>query len=415
MKFSYSLALWYLTFVAAAPAKTDDKSTVVGPGFISIDIEATTADSQDHIVEFFRRDRSFFESELVNKLIYYTANIGVGTPPQNFQVTVDTGSSDFWIAASKEIATPYFNSTQSSTFHSNDTKFEIHYVKGSNTGTWATDKVTFGSVSVDDLPFGTVSKGIDLGGTIGIMGIGAMQNEAPVLLKTGPSYPNFPRKLKDQGHINKVAYSLYLNSLNSSSGTLLMGGVDKSRFSGKLYKVPVVSDRSLDVNLSGLKVNGEDLSSWDTTGITLDSGTSFTYLPVDAFSEIGDRIDGADFLGGLYFIDSTNIDWNQILEFDFSGAVIKVPLKSLCIKSSEVIKPGSSLDPRYDYVLGILSNTNSRGISLIGDSFLRSAYVVYDLEAWEIAIAQAQYDADYSDIQAITTSIPFAVKAPNLA
>lgn len=413
MKTSFFVALSSVGLVCAAPTSTDE-TTEVGAGFVAIDIQATTVDAQDDSFTFFKRDRTFFENDLVNKLIYYSANIGVGTPAQNFQVTIDTGSSDFWIAGSKDIANPYFDGNKSSTYVANNTRFAIHYVKGSNTGTWATDKISLGSVSVDHLPFGNVNRGVDLGGTIGVMGIGAMKNEAPVILNTGTMYPNFPRKLKDQGHIKKVAYSLYLNSLNSSSGSLLFGGVDKSRFSGKLYTVPIVSDRSLDINLTDIKVNGDSLSSWDPDGITLDSGTSFTYLPLDVFSEVGDKIEGADFIGGLYFIDSSDFDWSQTIEFSFSGATIKVPVKSFSLKAKEVIKPGSSLDPKYDYVLGLLSNTNSRGINLLGDTFLRSAYVVYDLEAWEVALAQAQYDANYANIQAITSSIPFAVPAPEI-
>lgn len=414
MKVSAVITLSSFGLVYAAPTSTNNDNTLSGSGFVSIDIQATTVDAQDNSFTFYKRDRTFFDNELVNKLIYYSASIGVGTPAQYFPVTIDTGSSDFWIAASKDIATPYFNGSLSSSYVSNNTQFAIHYVKGSNTGTWATETVTLGPISVTQLPFGNVNKGVDLGGTVGVMGIGAMQNEAPVILNTGTMYPNFPRKLKEQGHIKKVAYSLYLNSLNSTSGSLLFGGVDKSRFNGHLYTVPVVSDRSLDVTLTSLGVNGDAVNSWEPAGITLDSGTSFTYLPPDAVSEIGDKVDGADLLGGLYFIDSTNINWKQNITFDFSGAKIHVPIKSFSLRTKDVIKPGSTLPAKYDYLLGVLPNINSRGISLLGDSFLRSAYVVYDLESWEVSLAEASYGSNYANIQPIVTTIPFAVAAPDI-
>ena len=408
----YSAILTILSGLAAAAPATSGSS----PGFVSIDIKAETIrTTQDNSFSFYKRDRSFFESTLINKLIFYTAQIGVGTPPQYFPVTIDTGSSDFWIAGSQAIASTYYDGSLSSTYHSNNTKFAIHYVKGSNTGSWATEKVAIGDVSVNDLPFGNVDRGVDLGGTVGVMGIGSMKNEAPVILKTGSMYPNFPRKLKDQGHINKVAYSLFLNTLNATSGTLLFGGVDESRFSGPLYTVPVLNDRSLDVELTSLSMNGSDIASWDSTKVTLDSGTSFTYLPSDAITEIGNKINGVHFIGGLYFIDSSNIDWNQSLEFNFSGAIVSVPLKTLTVKSKDVITPGSKLNPKYDYVIGLLSNVNSKGFNLLGDSFLRAAYIVYDLDDWEVSIAQASYDQDYSNIEPIISSVPFATVAPNIA
>lgn len=404
--------LGYLVLAATAAGIAAAENS---PGFVSLDINThEVKTSHDQAFSFFKRSgRSFYESALINKLIFYSANIGVGTPAQYFPVTIDTGSSDFWIAASPKLANPYFDSKQSSTYNANGTQFSIHYVKGSNTGTWATDVVSLGDIKVDKMPFGDVTDGLDLGGTVGVMGIGSMKNEAPVILKTGQMYPNFPQKLKDQKVINKVAYSLFLNSLNSTSGTLLFGGVDRSRFSGDLYTVPIIGERSLDVELTSLNINGLDVAAWDSVAVTLDSGTSFTYLPNDAISEIGSSIRGATLIGGLFFIDSRNFDWNQYLEFDFSGAVVRVNIRNLCLKTSDVINPDAGLPSKYDYVVGILSNVNSRGYNLLGDTFLRSAYVVYNLEDWEISIAQASYNTDFADIQPIISKVPHASRAPN--
>lgn len=411
MKYLIPITLSSLGFAYAAPA--DQQSD----GYVSIDITAETGTLEGNSFTYFKRDKpnSYFETDLVNKVIYYSANVGVGTPPQNFSVTIDTGSSDFWIAGGDAIAPTYFNSSLSSSFHSNNTKFSITYVSGSSTGTWATEKVTLGKVSVSRLPFGDVTEGADLKGVLGVLGIGSMQNESPVILQTGDMYPNFPRKLKDQGHIHKVAYSLYLNNLNATSGSLLFGGVDKNKFSGSLYTVPIVSDRSLDVELTSMNIGGTNLDSWDASGITLDSGTSLTYLPADTVLQIGDNLVGPEFVGGMYFIDSTDFDWSQTIDFTFSGATIKVPVKNFSLKIKDVIKPGSGLDPKYDYVLGLLSNSNSRGINLLGDTFLRSAYVVYNIEDWEVSIAQASYDKSRPSIQPITSSVPFAIPAPNVS
>lgn len=399
--------LTFLGFADAVPTKLTSK------GFVSIDITAEKSTSQDSLFTLLKRGPEvFFENDLSNNIIYYSAQVGVGTPAQNFSVIVDTGSSDFWIAGSSQLGPVYFNSSLSSTYHSNNTVFAMQYVKGSNTGTWSTDNVSLGQVSVSNLPFGLVNNGADLGGTLGVMGIGAMKNEAPLVLQTGPMYPNFPQKLKNQGHIHKVAYSMFLNDLNATSGSLLFGGVDRTKFTGPLYTVPIVGEKSLEVELSSIGVSGTNLTHWTSSPITLDSGTSFTYLPPETVVNIGDSVKGAKFIGGLYFIDSTKFDWTQYVEFNFSGASIKVPVKSFSLKTSDVINPGTNLNPKYDYVLGLLSNVKSRGINLLGDTFLRSAYIVFDLEDWQVSMAPAGYQKTNSDIYPIISSIPFAIKAP---
>ncbi|CAM9010217.1 unnamed protein product [Wickerhamomyces anomalus] len=58
--------------------------------------------------------------------------------------------------------------------------------------------------------------------------------------------------------------------------------------------------------------------------------------------------------------------------------------------------------------LKIVSLTDD--IIILGDIFLSSAYIVYDLEDQEISIAQANHSSE-EDIEPIVTSVPSATKA----
>ena len=61
-------------------------------------------------------------------------------------------------------------------------------------------------------------------------------------------------ELKKQRKIEKIAYSLFLNELNAHFGSILFGGVDKSKYSGQLYTLsmpqPYDTFNSMDSGMS---------------------------------------------------------------------------------------------------------------------------------------------------------------------
>lgn len=77
--------------------------------------------------------------------------------PQSFQVILDTGSSDLWVASNScrscPNGSPLFDSSQSSTFSSNDQSIEIDYGSGEVVGIVATDTVNMGGFSVSGQTF----------------------------------------------------------------------------------------------------------------------------------------------------------------------------------------------------------------------------------------------------------------------
>lgn len=87
----------------------------------------------------------------------YLGKIGVGTPPQEFTVIFDTGSSNL-VIPSKSCPTetcsdkPSYDSGKSSTYQANGEEFHIRYGSGKFTGIWSSDTL---SVNIVDLMIGS--------------------------------------------------------------------------------------------------------------------------------------------------------------------------------------------------------------------------------------------------------------------
>lgn len=365
----------------------------------------------------FNQDLSELDLPITNKVISYTARLGVGTPPQYVDAVVDTGSSDLWVSASSQVTPQYFEPNKSSTLVSNNTLFAINYSKGSGVGTWATDNMRLGNLTITNQTFGTLNTSFSSSVVTGILGLGPMHLESQLT----STYPNFPQRLKDQGYISKNAYSVFLNTLAKPTGDLLFGAVDGSKYSGPLYTVQMSPSRRMDVSLSKIKVNNEDIS-WTPSWLPLDTGTSICFLPPDVFISIASRINNLHYVGGAFFAESTNFDYNQSMIFDFSGAQIHIPIKDIMVHSKDIFLPSADIPSNYDLVLGIFPNSASSGVNILGATFLRSAYVVYDLESWEISIAQANvvtypqimpfHNNTEASIKPIISSVPGAQPAP---
>ncbi|KAK9480697.1 aspartic peptidase domain-containing protein [Lipomyces japonicus] len=384
-----------------------------------------------------RRDnvKNTVEQLLDNSLALYYANVSLGTPPQSLRLQIDTGSSDVWVQSGEnevcqESSDPcaesgIFEPDQSSTFDDvSPGLFSIRYGDYSYAkGDYATDTFHIGGVSVKNL---TVGVATDANATQGIMGIGYSSNEAIVSQQGSSSqYSNLPDLLVAQGFIQTRAYSLWLNDLQASTGSILFGGIDTKKFTGDLVTVPILkytgeeTPSEFYVSLTGLSLTDDNEQTTLTTSenaVLLDSGTSFIYLPSAIQRGIASAV-GAKYNSQLgFYVESCSVqNVSASVDFEFEGVTIKVPM-------SEIFYPAISTDGTQITftngedvcLLSVLPDTDI-GVSILGDTFLRSAYVVYDLDNEEIGLAQTVFDSEDSNIVAISSSIPSASAASETA
>ncbi|KAJ9124207.1 hypothetical protein QFC22_001005 [Naganishia vaughanmartiniae] len=96
----------------------------------------------------------------------YTGALSVGTPPQEFEVILDTGSSDLWLAGTECISTTCqgitkYQESASSSFTTTNQVFNITYGSGDADGYLAQDTVTMAGYTVNNQVLGVVSSASD--------------------------------------------------------------------------------------------------------------------------------------------------------------------------------------------------------------------------------------------------------------
>lgn len=227
-------------------------------------------------------------------------------------------------------------------------------------------------------------------------------------------YPNLPQKLVDDRTINSNAYSLWLNDLDASTGSILFGGIDSDKFMGNLATLPIIPERGqyaeFIIALTGMGQNGQNGSIFanEDVPVLLDSGSSLIYLPNNVVRSLYRTFDAQyDSTQGAAFVSCDLANRQGSLDFVFSGVTVSVPLNELVIVAA--VSRGQDV-----CILGIGPAGDS--VSVLGDTFLRSAYVVYDLANNEISIAPTNFNATTENIQEIvqgSNGVPNASIVPN--
>ena len=153
---------------------------------------------------------------------------------------------------------------------------------------------------------------------------------------------------------------------------------------------------SLAVTLSSVSIKDNSgtrlLSSADlSVAAVLDSGTPSTEIPADVANAIINGM-GAVNVQGQSLIPCRYHDADATIIYGFGGLggpSISVPISEMLIDTGVTFEDGSEA-----CTLGVDPiEVAQGGAILLGDTFMRAAYIVYDLENLEIAIAQTNYNA----------------------
>lgn len=376
---------------------------------------------------------------------HYVVNASIGTPGQNVALVISPSSADTWVPDADSYYCNYtaseyyysaageyarnvtyatyclwgsYDSSVSSTYQRANSAYRswtTYSPDSTLTGGYNfTDTLQIGDISVSDLPMGLADSSDQW---IGSLGLGTNYS-----YYGNGQYDNFPDRLVKSGQIATKAYSIWLDDEAGTSGSLLMGAVDTSKYEGTLTRFDSYSSfySAFGVSLTGLNISASSsaaaqalVSNEFPFTVSIGTGETLSNLPDVVAKKIWSAA-GATYNASIYLATipcdaaTKATDGGARFAFRLVGSTGPV----LDVRLSDLILPQNVAAERWaDYSLsGAPSNTClfavqngstwSRGSSSssstyeyynVGAALLRRQYMVFDLVNDEIALAPVKF------------------------
>ncbi|XP_037960882.1 lysosomal aspartic protease-like [Teleopsis dalmanni] len=314
--------------------------------------------------------RAVSKVELFNQInMAYYGKITIGTPPQEFLVQFDSGSSNLWIPSSHCWIWDFvckshnqYNHDDSSTYVANGKSVSFSYGSGSVSGFLSADTVTVGDMAIKSQTFTEAmneASSFQNSNFDGIFGMAyqslAVDNIVP------PFYNMWSQKLVDDD-----VFSFYLSrdDVEDNGGELIFGGSDSTKYTGDLTYVPVSSETYWQFEVTSAIVNGTTACT-DCQAIA-DTGTSLIVAPYDGYLAINMAIGAFELEeGGNFYVSCDDIDSLPNIDFEINGKIF-------------------SLEPSA-YIVTVdgdcMSSITNMGTDfwVLGDVFIGKFYTEFDL------------------------------------
>ena len=279
-------------------------------------------------------------------------------------------------------------------------------------GPYFNDTLRFGSAVIPNmtLAIGDIPSTLYIDGFQGIMGLGARLGEAiishqgtPLFHDINATFPTIYDQLQTLGYTPRRAFSIYMNSPAAESGTVLFGAVDTSKYSGALVSVPVQQLGGFTawaIVLTAVSSNDDNTTTLLTASnfsmtVILDTGAPSMYLPTSLYTSLTANMN-ATMHANTPYVPCTLLSDESVsytFQFGVDGPSITVPQPWLIFPfeyppagnpACVVADDGTKL-----CYLGVIPTEGP--IILLGDTFIRSAYLVFDADNLVVGMAQAKY------------------------
>ncbi|XP_005496845.1 pepsin A-like [Zonotrichia leucophrys gambelii] len=297
----------------------------------------------------------------------YFGTISIGTPPQEFTVVFDTGSSNLWVP-SVFCSSPAcrnhnrFNPAESSTFLStNDTLF-IAYGTGSMTGVLGYDTVDVAGINVRNQIFGLAET--EPGDFFyytpfdGILGLAF-----PSIASSGAT-PVFDNMMTEN-LVDRNLFSVYLSRDDEGGSFVLFGAIDPYYTTRGISWIPLSAETYWQISMQSVSVSGTPVACSSGCQAIVDTGTTLLAVPIRAFRTLM-RLLGASSSGEISCEAVRNL---PSLIFHINGKQFPVPPRAYVLRSNGYCSLA---------LQGMDVPTEEGELWILGDVFIREYYVIFD-------------------------------------
>ncbi|GAA5971359.1 hypothetical protein JCM11641_008322 [Rhodosporidiobolus odoratus] len=308
--------------------------------------------------------------------------LAIGTPPAQFLIDFDTGSSDLWVPSNSCTSNACSNKRKydpSSSSYSKpvpNKKLSIQYGDGSTTsGNVYMDTVTIAGFAAVNQTFGaatTLSDSWQYDPPDGLMGMGYQslsQLRSPPVFQT----------LVSRGKLSSAMFSFKLSSTSVGKSELYLGGMNPSYYvAGTTQWAPVISQAYWTV-AGQTQVNGATVGSTGTFNAIIDTGTTIIVAPTSFASKFWAAVpNSAPYGSGGYYTFPCNSA--PTVSFTFGGSTTQWKVSQFNLGR---VSSGSS--KCVGSVVG--QDTGINGV-IMGDNFLKNVYATFDLTNNRVGFSQ---------------------------
>ncbi|KAM8845252.1 napsin-A isoform 1-T3 [Spinachia spinachia] len=321
----------------------------------------------------------------------YYGVISIGTPPQDFTVLFDTGSSNLWVPSIHcslfDVACwlhRRYNSKKSSTFMKNGTQFSIRYGRGSLSGFISGDTVSVAGLPVPGQQFGEAVKQPGITFAVarfdGVLGMGypsiSVANVTPVF-DTAMAAKLLPQ--------NVFSFYISRDPTAAVGGELMLGGTDPQRYAGDLHYVNVTRKAYWQIKMSGVDVGNQLTLCKTGCQAIVDTGTSLIVGPSEEIRALHKAIGALPLLMGEYWINCEKIPSLPVVSFIIGGKMYNLTGEDYVMKETQM---GSSICLSGFMAMDIPPPAGP--LWILGDVFIGKYYTVFDRAADRVGFAPAK-------------------------
>jgi len=326
----------------------------------------------------------------------YTGMVSAGTPSKDYQLVFDTGSADMWLfsenASSQKLNyVQYYDERASSTSKVLTTPWSIQYGKGSASGHLVQDDVVLAGLKASQVTFAEATQWSDdfetpqmpLDGLLGLAFSSVSSANADTVVDV----------LYKQGAIKERVFSFYLTPNGNPDGSAFVLGAPDLNYAaatgGELTYLDLASSQGMWLlSMQGVKLGEEtlDFCSTDDCAVLMDTGTSFIGMPTVDFIALAQHFQkvrsdcGLDAGSGLIRCESASLDKLPDISFSLQGHFFTLKASDYYDTSQRVL----------GFMAIDVGQSGGGGFWILGDTFLKTYYTVFDMDQRRIGIVGAK-------------------------